>query len=1231
MRQLSKIILIHSANIPYAEVRVDGNVHFTGTQGVGKSAVLRAMLFFYNANPARLGIRMQGQKRFDQFYLPHSSSYIVYEVERDGDRPFSVIVSRQNSRAVYRFVDGPFAKEWLIDADGNVATDPAEVRRRVKQSGYDISNIISNYWEFLDIIYGNPHAKLQRMYSRYYLLRSMKYDNLPRIISNVFLNERVDAQFIKETIIQSMGDSEPSIHLKSYARQLSHFTEEYQDVKLWSDKNRKGENDTLKKANALIATGNDIQGLRSYLWQLAANLSFAVEEAERAVPEINKESEEVKTKLTNVRAELKRLHDEYGKKKDDLNRDHGVADAQIKQAREKQKYYASQQIEAKLRLEEDKGKLELERDRLKGEIELLVKKAGDVQSRFKALIEEARNAHVRFEMEAGKSINDRTGQLNEDLGALRRETDLLMEQSNAKWNEEEEGARTALERINGNIHDREIKISKARLSTPYAEEIRKAEEILVAINHEAVELKAKEDALASNVEAITNSMDAEILRIEAEYAEAMAPVKRQANDLDEQIAAENGLLDSSKGSLMEWLESNKPGWADTIGRVADEKSVLYNAGLSPSLSSFFGEGEGSFFGVNLDLSQLPVRVRSPFQIRESIGLLQERRDAVLNALAAKSAEKDNEIRKVRTRLTARLNAVNKEKDAVRGAVMMLPQRKDRAAVELNDLKAKSQREKDALIKSLTDEKEALQADFLKAKDNLAAIKERIAKSRRDMEKKRKDKESALREECELFVRRRKESVAQSKGRLEAELAALDKRQMEAMKKEGVDTEMVEEKRLALSKTEHSLREIDANRTIIVEYRKDKREYIDRMDEFKAAKEGIEAKLRTLSEKHDASIRKKQEEEAECSARLSKLAQRKDSLKLDLDEARHFLESPTLPDGMKDASPMATSDGARTIIRNIHNAVGKLRSGYENLKREVNAFRQPFSSRNTFKFPERLASEDDYLAFSTSVREFVEHDKIRDYQAISNSIYKDVLGLISREYSTLAERESEIQKVVNEVNRDCARRQFAGVIRKIEISLNRSDSAVIRTLQHIHEFWSKNSMEIGDANLFASVDSSGSNAEAVEWLRCLSVILKEHEDLDEITLSDNFSLKIRVDENGNNTGWSDNLRNVGSEGTDILVKAIINILLINVFKKRSGRKRGDEEFRIHCMMDEIGKLAEENIKGIVEFANARGIYIVNSAPKVHSPLSYRYIYLLNKDTKANTYVHPVLTNKADPDR
>ena len=82
MKYLNKIIFINSANIPYAEISVDGNVHFTGTQGVGKSTVLRALLFFYNADKQHLGIQ-QGQKSFDEFYFRQSNSYILYEVIRD--------------------------------------------------------------------------------------------------------------------------------------------------------------------------------------------------------------------------------------------------------------------------------------------------------------------------------------------------------------------------------------------------------------------------------------------------------------------------------------------------------------------------------------------------------------------------------------------------------------------------------------------------------------------------------------------------------------------------------------------------------------------------------------------------------------------------------------------------------------------------------------------------------------------------------------------------------------------------------------------------------------------------------------------------------------------------------------------------------------------------------------------------------------------------------------------
>lgn len=80
------------------------------------------------------------------------------------------------------------------------------------------------------------------------------------------------------------------------------------------------------------------------------------------------------------------------------------------------------------------------------------------------------------------------------------------------------------------------------------------------------------------------------------------------------------------------------------------------------------------------------------------------------------------------------------------------------------------------------------------------------------------------------------------------------------------------------------------------------------------------------------------------------------------------------------------------------------------------------------------------------------------------------------------------------------------------------------------------------------------------------------------MADTFKLEFRVKENDNDTGWVEKIANVGSDGTDILVKAMVNIMLINVFKEKASRKFGD--FKIHCMMDEIGKLHPNNVKGIL---------------------------------------------------
>ena len=126
------------------------------------------------------------------------------------------------------------------------------------------------------------------------------------------------------------------------------------------------------------------------------------------------------------------------------------------------------------------------------------------------------------------------------------------------------------------------------------------------------------------------------------------------------------------------------------------------------------------------------------------------------------------------------------------------------------------------------------------------------------------------------------------------------------------------------------------------------------------------------------------------------------------------------------------------------------------------------------------------------------------------------------------------------------------------------------------------------------------------------------------MSETFRLEFQIIENDNDTGWIEKIANVGSDGTDILVKAMINIMLLNVFKAKISRKFGD--FSLHCMMDEIGKLHPQNVKGILEFANSKNILLINSSPTTYNVSDYRYTYLLDKDSKSRTIIRPLITQK-----
>ncbi|MGB0868190.1 MAG: hypothetical protein ACPGSD_01220 [Flavobacteriales bacterium] len=73
--------------------------------------------------------------------------------------------------------------------------------------------------------------------------------------------------------------------------------------------------------------------------------------------------------------------------------------------------------------------------------------------------------------------------------------------------------------------------------------------------------------------------------------------------------------------------------------------------------------------------------------------------------------------------------------------------------------------------------------------------------------------------------------------------------------------------------------------------------------------------------------------------------------------------------------------------------------------------------------------------------------------------------------------------------------------------------------------------------------------------------------------------------------------------------MINISLLNVFKVDASKKFKD--FKLHCMMDEIGTLHPSNQQGILRFANERNILLINGSPTSQNATDYKYTFKLAK--------------------
>lgn len=1222
MKYLNKIIFINSAHIRYAEIQLDGNVHFTGTQGVGKSTLLRALLFFYNADKQHLGIK-QGQCSFDQFYFENSNSFIVYEIKRDIGA-YTIITMRHQGSAAFRFVDAPYNKDWFVSETGDVLSEWTKIRQNItRNSLVDISQLIDNYQNYRDIIFGNAHDRANK-FAKYALVESTNYQNIPRSIQNVFLNSKLDAEFVKKTIIESMTDSdtEEAIKLSVYRSLVADFEREYEDIHIWYKPEKNGDILVRRQANQVISTYRETVALEQQIRRAVRELNYAVQQAQEQLPVVQEELKRTDEQIQAEQKKRKEIDSDFQKERQLLDRNIGAKDSKLKEIREKRKHYAELDIDAMIRLHLSKHKLQIERKHQQEVLDALTKQFTDIEAKYTLLFGSLENNFNEFKNQQSEQLNKLRDELQKQRDKFDKEKQTQLDESEKRYTESQKEIDGLIETINDDKSKAESKLKDLRQWQPYAQEKATLQYELNQFDIEEKEAIANKQNKEQEIERFRANALTEEEKANSEYKIQDEQLKSNQQQLQSGFEKINALLARYNGSLYEWLEQNKPQWKNTIGRVVDEERVLYAQGLSPANIE---DGE-TLYGIKIDLSHIESTHHTPDEYRKQSKELEEHITDIKRQRNELLQNKEQNIQKISERLSDKIKPLQQEITNYSVRLGQIPQQRKDRQTQIATFERKEKEERKIKIEEKQKELNDIILKLSQVKNEKDVKRSLWEKEKKQINSNYESKLKELKKQLNEFQTNQSIELKEEQEKYNLQKSKYENDRKAKLQDNGADTTSIEKQEDTINSIDNQLQVIENQRETVYAYQKDKEELFDKEDAIKQEKKALEDKIDNLQNQYNGKIRrittKLNDLQEQWNKQDSKIKEWQEGLSQynQIIAIEHLLADSYL----QDEKTIQSSKSCQMVIGELRGAINDKKRKQEELKRSVNTFNSHFTPDNTFHFVTTPVFDEDYINIALSLQDFVDNNKIEDYRKRTSEHYNNILQGVSREVGNLMKNQSEIEKVIREINRDFVERNFAGVIKSIELRSEPSDDSMMRLLEKIKGFTDENQLNMGETNLFSDDNKDDVNRKVVDYLIQFMKQLQKEPNKQQLTLSDTFNLQFRVKENDQDTGWVERINNVGSDGTDILVKAMINIMLINVFKNKAMRNK-NQEFIIHCMMDEIGKLHSNNVRGILRFANQRNIYLVNSSPESLNAYDYKYTYMLSKDAKSKTQVTRLLKN------
>ena len=196
--------------------------------------------------------------------------------------------------------------------------------------------------------------------------------------------------------------------------------------------------------------------------------------------------------------------------------------------------------------------------------------------------------------------------------------------------------------------------------------------------------------------------------------------------------------------------------------------------------------------------------------------------------------------------------------------------------------------------------------------------------------------------------------------------------------------------------------------MVIEYEKDKRELFDLVPELNAQRNSLEIKHKQLVTEQELALANMETKFAKQDALVKKLNSVLTVFATDEAEFEKFKKSELYEFCELNDKVSASTDmedlSAQKIIAEIKDRHYQVIDNFKEMQQVINRFTGNFGERNIFKFATKFVSDREFMDFAHSLKEFIEEDKIHEYEKRVNERFANIVQQIAKETTELSSKD-----------------------------------------------------------------------------------------------------------------------------------------------------------------------------------------------------------------------------------